>query len=303
MIETFDTASALAPAGDGRFAWQVPDGWQQGKGAFGGLVLGTLLRAMEACEPEAARRTRSLSGELPAPALPVATEITVEILRRGGGTTFLTARATQGGATVARASALCASSRPTGAARGGLSAPRLPPPNELVAAPPPAVGTQLVTAAVTSSSRSVGLGADASSDLRSEERRRPAGGSGPPPFTRHYEYRPTAPLPYSGAEVAAANGWLCPRTPPARLDGPALIGLLDAWWPTSLACEIRPRPMATVTFTAELLADPATLDAAAPFAYRARLDGVADGFSVEVRELWQDGVLVALNQQVFAFLA
>lgn len=267
VIETFDAASALTPAGDGRFGWQVPDGWQQGKGAFGGLVLGTLLRAMEACEPEAARRTRSISGELPAPARPVATEITVEILRRGGGTTFLTARATQGGATVARASALCASSRPTGAARGGLSAPALPPPGELIAAPPPAVG------------------------------------AGPPPFTRLYEYLPTAPLPYAKAEVAAANGWLRTRTPLARLDAPAIIGLLDAWWPTALACETRPRPMATVTFTAELLANPATLNPVAPFAYRARLDGVADGFSVEVRELWQDGVLVALNQQVFAFLA
>ncbi|MBZ0234602.1 MAG: hypothetical protein K8M05_19880, partial [Deltaproteobacteria bacterium] len=67
--------------------------------------------------------------------------------------------------------------------------------------------------------------------------------------------------------------------------------------------ERTPRPMATLTFTAELLADPATLDPGAPFAYRAHLDGAADGFSVEIRELWQDDVLVALNQQVFAILA
>ncbi|MBE7451703.1 MAG: hypothetical protein HS111_23275 [Kofleriaceae bacterium] len=60
--------------------------------------------------------------------------------------------------------------------------------------------------------------------------------------------------------------------------------------------------MTTVTFMAELLVDPASLDPAAPFAYRARLDGAADGFSVEVRELWQGDALVALNQQVFAVL-
>ncbi len=61
--------------------------------------------------------------------------------------------------------------------------------------------------------------------------------------------------------------------------------------------------MATLTFTAEILVDPATLDPSAHFAYRARLDGAADGFSVEIRELWQNDTLVALNQQVFAIIA
>ncbi len=268
MDDSFASATAITLDGDLRFRWDVPDGWQQGRGAFGGLVLGTLLRAMEACEPDPARRTRSLSGEIVAPVVPGATTVVVEILRRGRGTTFLSARALQGDATVARASALCASPRPSGAARAGLSAPVLPPIADLVALPPPL-----------------------------------ALGIGPPRFTRHYEYRPVPPLAFSSAAVAAASGWLRERAAPSALDGPALIGLLDAWWPAALACEPAPRPMATVTFMAELLADPATLDPATSFAYRARLDGVADGFSVEMRELWQGDTLVALNQQVFAILA
>ncbi|HUQ08269.1 MAG TPA: acyl-CoA thioesterase domain-containing protein, partial [Kofleriaceae bacterium] len=67
MQGTFATSSALEPAGERRFLWDLADGWQQGRGAFGGIVLGTLLRAMEACEPDRARRARSLSGEIPAP--------------------------------------------------------------------------------------------------------------------------------------------------------------------------------------------------------------------------------------------
>ncbi|MBE7451702.1 MAG: thioesterase family protein [Kofleriaceae bacterium] len=119
IVTSFAAASAIRPDGEARYAWEVPDGWQQGKGAFGGLVLGTLLRAMEACEADPARRVRSLSGEIPAPVVAGPTTIEVEVLRRGGGTTFLSARARQAGATVARASALLAASRPPGAARIG----------------------------------------------------------------------------------------------------------------------------------------------------------------------------------------
>jgi hypothetical protein len=265
-LATFATGSALEPAGERRFRWNLGDGWQQGRGAFGGIVLGTLLRAMEACEPDPARRTRSLSGEIPAPVVPGATDITVEILRRGNGTTFLEARALQGGATVARASALLASARPAGNTRTGAVAPSFPPYADLPAMPPPV-------------------------------------GPSAPRFTAHYDYRPVAPFPFTQAELAGAAGWVRENTAHPVLDAPALVGLLDAYWPAAFACERGPRPMATLTFTAEILADPATLDPAAPFAYRARLDGATDGFSVELRELWQHDRLVALNQQLFAIIA
>ncbi len=42
----FGVASAVEPIRDGHFRATIPDGWQQGRGAFGGLVLGTLLRAI-----------------------------------------------------------------------------------------------------------------------------------------------------------------------------------------------------------------------------------------------------------------
>ena len=91
---------ALAP---GRFAWQVPDGWQQGRGAFGGLVLAALLRAMEAVEPDRGRVTRSLTGDLCGPVQPGPAELVVEVLRRGNNLSNLDARLYQNGEVQARA--------------------------------------------------------------------------------------------------------------------------------------------------------------------------------------------------------
>ncbi|HEU4408007.1 MAG TPA: acyl-CoA thioesterase domain-containing protein [Polyangiaceae bacterium] len=61
----------------------MPEGWQQGRGAFGGLVPGALTRAMAASEPEPARALRSLSAELLGPVPPGPADVGVEVLRRG----------------------------------------------------------------------------------------------------------------------------------------------------------------------------------------------------------------------------
>ena len=42
MIPSFEVASAIRPSSPGTFEGTVPDGWQQGRGAFGGLVYGML---------------------------------------------------------------------------------------------------------------------------------------------------------------------------------------------------------------------------------------------------------------------
>jgi hypothetical protein len=85
------------------------------------------------------------------------------------------------------------------------------------------------------------------------------------------------------------------------VDAPALIARLDAWFPT-LFYYAQPRPVATVSFVAQILADPATLPPADPLRYRARMAALNDGFFVELRELWRADRLVALNQQTFAII-
>ena len=82
-----------------------------------------------------------------------------------------------------------------------------------------------------------------------------------------------------------------------------VIGLMDAYWPAHFAMETTPRPMATVSFTLQLLVDPASLDPAEPLFYRASAPAAHEGFVVEFRELWTARrTLVALNQQTFVII-
>jgi hypothetical protein len=215
----FSQASHLETLAPGRFAWQVPDGWQQGRGAFGGLVLAAPAardRAQRArprprhpdpdrrpVRPGAARPARDRRRD-PAPRQqPQQPRRAADPERRGPGP------------------------RERGAQRpaGQRGAPTRTPP----AAP--------------------GLG------RAGRPRHAPARWPRCSPRTSSTARPPRSP--FAGAD--GTRGWLRPRTPLARLDAPALIAMLDAWWPAIFAIEGRPRPVATVSFTAELLRPLASL--------------------------------------------
>lgn len=264
MSSDFQIASKVEETSPSEFAALIPDHWQQGRGAFGGLVLGTLLRAIERCEPDASRTTRTLSGDLCGPVLSGPAELRVRTLRRGNNQSNLAAELAQDGAVLATASAVLS---PPRAADG---APRFVP------APPPSSPPwrELPALAVAP----------------------PVG----PAFAQHYEYR-AAGAPFSRGDEPVIDGFIRERVPLARLDAPALVGRLDAWWPTLFAVGA-PRPVATISFVAEILVDPATLPPEEPLRYRARMAALHDGFFVELRELWSGERVVALNQQTFAIL-
>jgi acyl-CoA thioesterase len=97
-------AYASTPTSDGdHYRLDVEDGWQQGRGAFGGLVLAALTRAMEHALAQPETRLRSLTAELPAPTGVGPAEIHVEILRRGSSMTTAASRLVQGGVVCAHA--------------------------------------------------------------------------------------------------------------------------------------------------------------------------------------------------------
>jgi hypothetical protein len=108
-----DLTAALTPTpvGEGTFVVEIADGWQQGRGAYGGIVLGLLTRAC-ALDPRAeGRPLRSLTAAIPAPTLVGRAEITVQLLRAGTGVTTLAATLTQGGGVTAHAVAVMGRSR------------------------------------------------------------------------------------------------------------------------------------------------------------------------------------------------
>lgn len=264
-MKTFEEAMAITPRADGTFGAEVPDGWQQGRGAFGGLVLGLLLRAMEHGERDPGRRVRTVSGEICGPVMPGAAELRVTPLRRGSSASFWDAQLLQQGEVLARASATLSAARKV---ESRALAPASPPLDALHGLEPIPVGPPLG-----------------------------------PAFATAFEYRSPGPFPFSGAERAEAFGSVRLRTPPARFDAPTLIAYADAWWPAWLSTVTRPRGAATIQFTAELLVDPATLDPSEPLVHVGRMYAERDGYFVELRELWRGSALVALNQQTFAILS
>jgi hypothetical protein len=262
-MSEFLGASSVHTVGDGLFRAAVPDGWQQGRGAFGGLVLAALVRAMRASVPSE-RRLRSLTAELCAPVLPGEARVRVSTLREGKNLSNVEAAMIDGSDVLARASGVFSTPRRS-------NAPDIAPP-----APKPLDWGAVTPAEITAFA---------------------------PVFARHFEYRSTGPAPFSRASEPLCEGFIRLRDRDASLDEPAIIALLDAWWPAVFSIAEGPRPIATVSFTAELLCDPADLSAETPLRYVGRVVGQRDGFFVEFRELWADGALVAMNQQTFAILA
>ena len=80
-----EDAIALRVPVDGTVDWIVPDGWQQGRGAWGGLVAGAMAGAVGAAEPDPDRRLRTLSIHLPGALLTGASTVVVEPIRLGSG--------------------------------------------------------------------------------------------------------------------------------------------------------------------------------------------------------------------------
>lgn len=262
---TFEIASRVTLGAPSTFSIELPDGWQQGRGAFGGLVLATLLRAIEASEADKARTVRSLIGDLAGPVLPGAAEIVVTALRRGANQSNVRADLRQNGEILAFASAVLSTPRKEGIPN---FRPRIEKP------PAPETGLFL-----------------------------PPEAPGKPVFLQHFEQHVTGPLPWSGAKTPEAAGWIRLREMPSVIDAPLLVAYLDSYWPACFAVFDAPRPMATISFTAEILCDPTKLDPKAPYFYRARTIAEHEGFQLEERMLYDaEGLLIAANQQTFCVI-
>jgi hypothetical protein len=260
------TATTPTRLGPDRFQADVPDGWQQGRGAFGGLVLGHLVRAIEAFDaPAEPRPLRVLTAEICGPVLPGPNLVRVERLRTGTGVSTIAARIERDGEVLAHAVGILGRARAEDSDFCELRPPTMPPWRDVPVAP--------------------------------------LDGSMWPSFARFFEYRPLGGPPYQGASEASVAGWVRAHDPGPARDAAYVIAHADAWWPALFRRLTAPRPAATVAFTVELLDGLAGLDPAAPLFHAARAPVARGGYLVEMRELWgEDGRLLALNQQTFAII-
>jgi acyl-CoA thioesterase len=248
----------------GRYALDVPAGWGQARGTFGGVLFGAMFRAIEHAEPERDRTLRSFTGEIAGPVVPGPATITVEAIRRGNGVSTWSARLAQGEGTLVTANVVLGRTR---------DIDRTWSPE-----PPAATPWREVTAA---------------------PRELPF----VPEFTKHLEFRPFGTMPFSGGTEPVSTGWIMPRAASRGIGAAEVIALADAWWPAAFSLERAPRPIATVAFTLQCLLGDRVLPADEPLLHRARVVASAQGFFIEMRELWTAaGALVALNQQTFVWI-
>jgi len=263
-----DAMAASVPAGDGSFIWSVPDGWQQGRGAFGGLVLDALCRAAMAFEDDPSRAPRAMNGELIGPVLPGEAALQVRLLRRGGAVTTVDVSLTQDDEIRARASFV-------------LGGPRKDPP-EFADRP---------------GRTPESLDWESAPVLRMEP------GAAWPTFAQHFEFRLAGPPPFRGGHAPLAGGWIRPKVRPAAIGASEIVAYADVLWPAGFSLMTAPRPIATIAFQLQWLADPATLDPEEPLLCLARVGGGLEGYVAETRELFDPmGRLVAINQQTFVWI-
>jgi hypothetical protein len=252
---------------EGRFMLDVPDGWQQGRGAFGGLVLGAMCRAVELFSASPERTPRTLTGELCGPVTPGPAEIVVEALRVGSGVSTTSARLLQGGEVQAHVVVVLGRPRPGTevSAMPGLARPTMPDWRACAVVPIEA----------------------------------PFG----PAFAQHMEYRLTGPAPFSKGREALTAGWVRPHDPGTERGAAYLVALADAYYPALFSTLGAPRPMATITFTLDLVSSCEGLDPEAPFFHEGRCLAASEGYAPELRTLWgADGRLLAINHQTFVII-
>jgi acyl-CoA thioesterase len=258
-----DVAMTPHRVGNRAFAWEVPDTWQQGRGAFGGLIAGALIGAGEAVLADPARPLRALTLEIMAPAVVGASTIEVTPLRAGSSVTVMAAAMRQAGEVVAHGVLTFGRDRDD-AQWQALTPPPLPPFADV------AVGV--------------------------------VGPPGAPVFTQHVEFRPLTGVPFDGGPPnPEVLGWVRFRAPGAARGAGYIAACCDSFWPAALIGLPAPRPMATLTFTLLIVGDLRDVPLDAPLAYRARSLAAGSGYVPEVRELWTaDGRLIAVNPQTFA---
>jgi acyl-CoA thioesterase len=241
----------------------VAPGWRQGRGAYGGLSIASAIRAIERTVADPRRRVRSVTAELPAPTLEGTARFEVEVLRTGSSVTVARAALHQADGVTCHAVAVLAAERPDGLAWCELTSPSAPAWHALADTVP-----------------------DASW----------------PEFTHQFAYRLASGTPFTGGSPVTI-GWVKPRAPGPLRDAAYVAALIDAWWPAVFVRMDRPRPLATISYTLELVSGLDGLADDAPLLYRGSVAVAGGGYFLETRELWgDDGRLVARNHQTFVVI-
>ena len=117
------------------FVFTVADGWQQGRGAFGGLVIGAMVRAACVAVDDAERKVRSVTAELLGPVLVGECTLRLDRLRQGAGVSAVRVRLIQADEELCQAVVMMGKKRPNTPSWTHTTAPSMPSWSSLEPAP------------------------------------------------------------------------------------------------------------------------------------------------------------------------
>ncbi|MCB9675542.1 MAG: thioesterase family protein [Alphaproteobacteria bacterium] len=266
--------AAFAEVGPGRFRGAFDASWNQGPGAYGGLVAAALGVAAERVAP--GRPLRALSLHLCAPAEPGPLDAIAGVERQGTALTFVSARMEREGKAVALATATLGAPRVSDADFDVVTFPAMGAPELLPEMTGPEPG-----------------------EVAGVRRHPPV-----PAFTEHFEFRFARGVPFSGERDAVTEGWLRCREP-EPLSTALALALLDCWPLAVLPTLARLRPVTSVAIHFQL-ARPFPVETPGGGGwYRCRneSDLTRDGYSHQRNAVWDaDGRLVGTGHQLVALL-
>ena len=257
---SFESDTALGPAGEGAWKGVIAPGWDTPRGPLGGYVMAIMMRGLELAVADPERQPRSVTMHFLR--VPEAGPVTVsaQIEREGRSLTTVSGRMVQGGKPIGLA--LAAHSKPwEGPLIDDAPMPEADPPD-----PPDAPQASLERA-------------------------------DPPAFLQRLVMQHRfGPAPFSSADRGEIGGWLGIRGS-ERLDALAVAVLADAWFPAPWPrlAELAPAPTIdlTIHFRSPLPVEAELLLGRFTNSY------VRDGFFEEDGALWApDGTLVAQSRQL-----
>ena len=243
-------------------AWQIdlPEGWMQGRSAFGGLTAAAMAALGRRVVPDLERDLRLANIQLLAPVEPGRATGAATLLRAGRNITFVEVRMQQDAQLVATCVLVFAKKNDSTLNVAAPPPPETPDPESLH--PLPFVRGVF------------------------------------PEFTQHVDMRWAAgSAPYSGGSEAAFTGVYRYRVPIGDVEG--VLALLDTWPPPSLALAESPVPASTVSWTAHVLAVPNTFEQWFTFRYET-IVGASGLHTIRGHLHDADGGLVGWTEQLVA---
>lgn len=210
MSQTFSDVVDWTPVEANTREQVIESDWFQGPGAFGGVIAGAVVRAVEDVVDSENHDVRSLNLEFLAPVDERPARMKTDVVRRGSSVVNVEARIEQRGEVAATATATLCRRRESSIEVDCAEAPEVPAPDELEPAPDNPLF---------------------------------------PSFAQHYEHRfAVGSVPFTGSDKAAVGGWGRLKEADEPADAAHIAALLDIWPPAVLSTVSEPMGAATISW-------------------------------------------------------